>query len=80
MTETRSKRAAEEYQHLVEIDERQRTVTIFRVQSWGNELFTSVKLPEASWDEDPDGAQEFCRMLGENLLLDSPSARRLLMI
>lgn len=68
----------DKFHHLVEIDETERQLTIFRVRSSGREFYTSVKLLEKSCDEDPVGAQEFCRLLGESILLDSPSGRQIL--
>lgn len=67
------------YSHLVEINEQDRRLTIHRVYADGRkELFTEMVLPSATCDEDTAKFEEFCRMLGENLLIDSPIARKLL--
>lgn len=68
------------YCHLMEIDEDRRQLTIYRIYSDGKkELFTAVDLPSAAFkNEDEDMFGEFARLLGENLLLDSPIARKLL--
>lgn len=67
------------YKHLLEINEQDRQLTIYRVFADGRrDLFTEMHLPEASYDESPGEFSEFCRMLGENLLIDSPIARNLL--
>lgn len=68
------------YSHLVEINEDERLLNIYRIDGANRQFFTSVKLPEKSWAENPDAIKEFCRMLGENIILDSPSARKLLEI
>ena len=66
------------YSHLVQIDEETRILTIYRVFDDERDLYTSVKLPDGNWTSNVEVLQEFCRVLGENLLLDSPQARRLL--
>lgn len=70
--------ATDAHAHLVEIDEGGRSLTIYRVRDGERQLFTSVKLPEETWDSDRPAIENFCRMLGENILLDSPAARKLL--
>jgi hypothetical protein len=68
------------YQHLVEITE-DRQLTIYRIYVDGRrELFTKIKLPTTTADQDKLIFAEFCRMLGENLMIDSPTARKLLRI
>lgn len=69
------------YSHLVEIDEQERKLHIFRVWQGkeDRQLFTSVELPSKSFDEDEEGFRRFATLLGENLLFDSPIARRLLL-
>lgn len=67
-----------EYDHLVKIDEATRTLSIYRVRGEETEFYTSVQLPDTCWDDDPEAAEIFCRMLGENLIFDSPQARRIL--
>ena len=66
------------YCHLIEIDEKERLLTIYRVNEAERQLYTSVKLPEGNWRENPKIFHEFCKTLGENILLDSPLARNLL--
>jgi hypothetical protein len=66
------------YTHAIEINEQERLVTIYRVFGDHRTLFTSVKLPERGWNEDPTGVKAFFYALGENIILDSPEARKLL--
>ncbi len=67
------------YSHLVIFDEEAREMLIFRVdKSGGKTLYTKAPLPACSgWTED---LEMFARSLGENILLDSPGARRLFSI
>jgi len=69
--------ATEQYSHLIEIDESNRRLTIFRIFAGERQLYSSIGLPEMNWTNDPAKTREFCRMLGESILLDSPQARRL---
>ncbi len=67
------------FSHLIEIDESALLMRIHRVFPDGRRhLFTETPLPPRT--ADPKGYQyaEFARMLGENVLLDSPAARRAL--
>ncbi|GMU46789.1 MAG: hypothetical protein AMXMBFR26_15710 [Porticoccaceae bacterium] len=66
------------HSHFIEIDEKRRVLTIYRIKGEDRQLFTSVELPQKKWAEDPEVIKEFCRMLGENIILDSPQARQLL--
>lgn len=67
------------YNHLIEINERSRQLIIYRIYEDGRkELFTEVELPSKTFDEDKNLFEEFCHLLGENLLMDSPIARKLL--
>lgn len=67
------------YAHLIEMDEEKRRITIFRIDSNGHkQLYTSMDLPAKKYDEDEKGFKEFARMLGENILFDSPTARKIL--
>jgi hypothetical protein len=67
------------YNHLIEIGEQDRRLTIYRVYEDGRrELFTAIELPAQSIDYNKVQFEKFCRLLGENLLLDSPKARKLL--
>jgi hypothetical protein len=69
--------SASEFSHLVEIDEDARLLRIHRIFPDGRRhLFTETPLPPRT--ADPKGSEyaEFARLLGENILLDSPAARR----
>jgi hypothetical protein len=69
------------YSHLVDIDESERKLIVHRVFADGRkELFTQVDLPVAPGNTGDKSLEKFCRILGENLLLDSPAARRLLQL
>jgi len=65
------------YDHLVHFDEEARELRIYRVAADGKRtLYTSVVLPQSSgWTA---SLEAFAKQLGENLLLDSPTARKLL--
>jgi hypothetical protein len=65
------------FDHVVRIDEASRELTILRRSQDGTEtLFTSVSLPSSSgWDAE---FEDFAKQLGENILLDSPVARKML--
>lgn len=66
------------YSHILEIDEERKLLVINRVFEDGKrQLFTSIDLPGKTFSEDEQGFREFAQKLGENLLLDSPVARRL---
>lgn len=67
------------YNHLIEISENDRRLIIYRVyEDNRTELFTEVDIPSKTAAENKDKFEEFARLLGENLLLDSPIARKLL--
>ena len=62
------------FSHIVEYSEDEKTVTIYRLRSSGKrELYTRTNFPE-----NPSDAEAFMRMLGENLLIDSSIARKIL--
>jgi hypothetical protein len=63
---------------LIEIDEADRKLTIYRLIEGEKMLYTQTSIPNVVWDEAPNEMKEFCRLLGENILFDSPQARRLL--
>lgn len=66
------------YDHLVHIDEDTREIKIYRVDADGTRTFyTSTELPESSGWKD-SRLEAFTKLLGENLLMDSPTARKLL--
>lgn len=66
-----------DYDHLVCVDEHARELVIFRLSENGRKtLLTRATLPETfGWSEELKG---LAKELGENLLIDSPSARKLL--
>jgi len=71
--------AVERCDHLLQIDEKSRELRIYRVdEAGGKTLFTSTLLPTSKgWGED---LEKFAKQLGENVLMDSPAARRLLQL
>lgn len=67
------------FSHLVEIDEASGCLTIYRVFADGKRhLYTTVPLPPRIDDADSSAYEAFARTLGENILLDSPAARKLI--
>ena len=75
---TRGKKT-QNFSHLVEIDEQNQTLYIYRIFENGKRwYFTSLKLPTKTYAEDPTGYKLFSELLGANLLLDSPSAQKIL--
>ena len=65
-----------DFSHLVEIDESIRMLRIDRVfPDGGKDLFTEIQLPPRTVNL-KGSRYEFTRTLGENILLDSPAARR----
>ena len=67
------------YNHFVEVDEKSHRLMIYRIYGDGRkELFTEIELPSTIIEESEDEFREFARLLGENLLMDSPAARKLL--
>ena len=72
------KSPSENYSHVLEIDEEKRLLTIYRVfPDRTKQLFTSVFIPRKTVSEDPEVFRSFAQTLGENVLMDSPAARRL---
>jgi hypothetical protein len=66
------------YKHEICIDEDKKLLEIYRILSNGEKhLYTSVTLPEISANTDCEAFDEFSRMLGEGILIDSPAARRI---
>jgi hypothetical protein len=67
----------EEFDHLLQIDEQSRELRIYRVDLSGQRtLFTSTSLPNSKgWSE---ALEKFAKQIGENVLMDSPAARKLL--
>ena len=69
--------AMEKYDHLLQIDEQSRELRIYRVESSGQKsLFTAAPIPSSKgWTE---ALERFAKQIGENVLMDSPTARKLL--
>lgn len=68
-----------DFSHLIEIDESARMLRIHRIFPDGRKhLFTETPLPSLTADQNGSKYAEFARLLGENILLDSPAARRAL--
>ena len=65
------------YDHVVHIDPDARELRLYRLDAGGERsLFTTIKLPDTrGWTAE---LESFAKRLGENLLLDSPAARKLL--
>ncbi len=67
------------HSHLIEIDEKQRRLTIYRISESGQRsLYTYVDLPPKARDDDREAYERFVKLLGENILVDSPVARKLM--
>jgi len=69
-----------EYDHLIEIKKDERKIYIYRLFKKNNkkQLFTCGELPQKTFDQDQEAFKRFAELLGENLLIDSPLARKLL--
>jgi len=66
-----------EYSHLVHIDKKQNKLLIYRVYEDGKKhLYTEIALPEVSESQSIEIFKEFSKTLGENILIDSASARQ----
>lgn len=69
------------FDHIVKISEEESKLYIYRMYEGGRqELFTSVELPKISFDSDTEEFRKFAQQLGENILIDSPIARKALSI
>jgi len=67
------------YDHLVAIDREQRCIRIFRIMSDGEKvLYTELDLPGPDSSGWSDEVVKMAQRLGEDLLVDSPSAREIL--
>jgi len=66
------------YSHLVEIDEETRILSIYRISSRRRQLYTSVELPSGPCVAGNAVFDEFFKLLGENIVFDSPQGRRCL--
>ena len=68
-----------EFVHLVAIDVDARLLRIYRIFPDGHKhLFTETPLPPRTVGPKDARHAEFARLVGENILLDSPAARRAL--
>lgn len=66
------------FSHLIEMNYNDNKIIIYRVFSNGTkQLFTSVNFPVDKYNEDKKVFSSFAKMLGENILLDSPVAREI---
>jgi hypothetical protein len=67
------------FAHIVSIEKRLRKLRIERLYPDGRrELLTETTMPNIALDQSQEAVKQFALELGENLLLDSPSARELL--
>jgi dihydroxy-acid dehydratase len=66
----------QQYSHAIEIQEREKQLLIYRICGAEKHLFTSVPLPDISAKRNRVAFRRFCQLLGENILADSPQARR----
>ncbi len=63
------------FKHLIEIDKGK--LIIYRIFDNGTkELFTETALPDINAGDDGDAFAKFSQQLGENVLMDSPLARK----
>lgn len=67
------------FDHLVQFDEATREIIIYRVEPNGRRtLYTKTELPTTQgWSK---AVEQFAQELGENLLMDSAVARKLLQL
>ena len=69
------------FSHIVEIDESSRQLIIYRLFPNGEkQQYTQTDLPSKTIDEDRAAFEKFARILGENILIDSPIARSIFKI
>ena len=65
------------YAHLIKINGQENRLEIYRLMPDGRQdLFTYVDLPQI--DINKEKFSDFARLLGENILLDSPAFRKLI--
>ena len=66
------------FSHLIESDYEMNEITIYRIFPDGEkQLFTSTNFPAVKdFDAEKDAFSSFAQILGENILLDSPVARK----
>lgn len=65
------------YSHIVEVNAEKRKILIYRLRDDHPELYTSIDIEDRNWNRNSDQYREFCRLLGEDILVDSPSARKI---
>lgn len=67
------------FSHLIEINNEENKLVIYRIFSDGEkQLFTSTNMPSIrNFDKERDAFSSFAQILGENILLDSPIARKI---
>lgn len=66
------------YAHLVEFEEENRRLSIFRVSASGKKsLYTYIDFSDQNSGQGDKTYDEVAKLLGENLLLDSPIARKI---
>lgn len=70
---------SDDFDLLISVDEEKRRIVVDRIRPNGQrELYTYVDLPGADGTIDRKKFAEFARLFGENVLIGSPAARRLL--
>lgn len=65
------------FAHIVEIDEIRRKIVISRLRENYQELYTEKDIADIDWKNSEEKFREFCRVLGEDILMDSPLGRAL---
>jgi len=69
---------ASRYPHLIEVEETTSRIYIYRISETGKkDLLTYTDFPIKKYSDDPEGFREFARLLGENILFDSATARKI---
>lgn len=59
------------------MNEETNRIYLYRLDKGEKYLYTFTDLPIKKYSEDPEGINEFARLLGENILLDFALTRRL---
>ena len=66
------------FNHIVSFDSESRRIEIQRVFEDGRlQHMTGVDVPEIDIDTERDRFTEFCKLLGESLIVDSPDGRKI---
>ena len=69
----------ENFSHILEVDEKEKKLCLYRLFDDGSkQLYTNVDLPAAPAVDNREQFEAFAIRLTENLLIDSPQARKLL--